>query len=147
MAMTLGCVGKVRAVAAEGASIVPRGSCNQPLPPVLELHGTADPFVPYTGGGGSRSGAFAGTTAQAAEGRLAIWATQSGCASSPTSTQVAADVTRLDWGRCATLYRMDGAGHGWPGHTGPDPVGGLGPTSSSVNASQLMTDFFLARLR
>lgn len=144
MAATLGCAGVVRAVTGAAASIFPVGSCPSP-PPVLEIHGTADPFVPYGGGGGSRSGAYANTEAQPTEVRLARWATAAGCPQ-PRRTNVTSDVERVTWGTCVSLYRVEGGGHTWPGHTGQDPVPGLGAATTSINANQVFVDFFRRHL-
>ena len=145
MAATVGCAGIAAAVAGVAMSVFPSGPCPSP-PPVLEIHGTADPFVPYAGGGGSRSGAFTGTEAQAVESRLARWAADAGCAEPPRTAPVAADVQRLTWGRCAVLYRVSGGGHTWPGHVGPPPVAGLGATTGSIDANRLIVDFLQERL-
>ncbi len=145
MAATLGCAGVVDAVAGVAASVFPSVPCPEP-PPVVEIHGTADPFVPVTGGGGSRGGAFASTEAQPADARLGRWATTAGCSRPPQQARVAADVTRTTWGACAVLYRVDGGGHTWPGHTGAEPVPGLGATTTSIDANQLFVEFLQQHL-
>lgn len=140
MAMTLGCAGVVTAVAGVAASVFPVVTCPHP-PPAVEIHGTADTFVPYEGGGGSRSGAYANTEAQAAEVRLGRWAMSAGCTEEPRRTGVASDVVMVTWGTCAVLYQVQAGGHTWPGHVGPEPVPGLGTTTSFLNANEVFVDF------
>jgi polyhydroxybutyrate depolymerase len=59
---------------------------------------------------------------------------------------LAEDVTRRAYVNCAddaavVLYTIQGGGHTWPGGT-PLPEWFVGPTSSSINATSLMWEFF-----
>jgi polyhydroxybutyrate depolymerase len=53
-------------------------------------------------------------------------------------------VTRKAWARpgChpATLYRIDGGGHGWPGGPHPRPARALGPVARHLDATGLLLD-------
>ena len=53
-------------------------------------------------------------------------------------------VTRKVWARpgChpATLYRIDGGGHGWPGGPHPRPARALGPVARHLDATGLLLD-------
>ena len=53
-------------------------------------------------------------------------------------------VTRTVWARpgChpATLYRIDGGGHGWPGGPHPRPARALGPVARHLDATGLLLD-------
>ena len=99
------------AAAAPVAGIQAPDDCRPERPvPVVSFHGTADTFVPYTGGLGSSVAALpnadgTGTigsgppssdpvsTGPSVPERAATWAVRNGCAADPTETPVADDVT------------------------------------------------------
>jgi len=102
-----------------GARCAPR----KPVPVVM-FNGTADPLVPYDGGGVG----FAGLRGSvwAAEETAEFMADVNACAAAralplPTSARSGhVQVTRLEWTFCRTgspvaLYRFDGGGHQVPG--------------------------------
>src|SRR5262249_4340328 len=105
----------------------------------------ADPIIPYNGGrifGGSdqQGGGIVPPADQALRG----WGSRNECFGSPVTTNVASDVQLSAFAGCKTpteLYTLVGGGHTWPGAT---PVAGklLGPTNTSVSATQLILDFF-----
>jgi polyhydroxybutyrate depolymerase len=75
---------------------------------VLEIHGTADPVVPYRGPPGDVLEWLAG------------WVRRDGCAPSPSRRAVAGSVTRMEWSACrsgasVTHLAIDGGVHVWPG--------------------------------
>jgi polyhydroxybutyrate depolymerase len=79
---------------------------------------------------------------------VADWAAHDGCAAMPIETRVG-DVRRLEYpggvaGTTVVLYAVDGGGHTWPG--GP-AVPRLGKTTTVIDASALIVDFFLAHPR
>jgi polyhydroxybutyrate depolymerase len=116
---------------------------DRPVPAIL-FHGTADPIVPYNGGP---------SPVPASPDRFpnvltwtANWAQRNRCGMNPTKTVVAADVTRLEYSRCAgdatvDLYTVQGGGHSWPGGK-PLPESLVGSTSRSIDATSLMWAFF-----
>jgi polyhydroxybutyrate depolymerase len=123
MAVTAACrIPDVRAVFAVAPSITPRGACAKKS--FVEVHGTSDPVVPYSGSAG---GSFADTPSEAVAARLPFWT--SGCAAT-TGQSPAAGTQVQAWscpaGRTSTLYTVSGGGHTWPGAIGNEPVGGLG---------------------
>jgi polyhydroxybutyrate depolymerase len=125
MAVTAACrIPEVRAVFAVAPSITPRGNCSKK--PYVEVHGTADPVVPYTG---SASGSFADTPSQPVGYRLPFWT--AGCSGPSSGRAPAPGTTVSDWrcpdGRTVELNKVSGGGHTWPGAIGNEPVGGLGP--------------------
>jgi polyhydroxybutyrate depolymerase len=76
---------------------------------VLEIHGTADDVVPYTGRGKADPQAF-----------VAAWAARNGCAAATVETRPRRLVHRFRHLRCpagfaAEHIRLDGTDHGWPG--------------------------------
>jgi polyhydroxybutyrate depolymerase len=117
--------------------------------PVLEIHGTADLTVPYTGG----------TTLQfvAIPTLLANWVQRNGANPTPTVTMVpdtnpndGSTAERSVWtgGRNGSIvehYRIIGGGHTWPGTAFPNGV-----TNRDINASRevwrFLRPFRLSRL-
>ena len=81
----------VRAVYAVAPSIAPRGVCTRK--PYVEVHGTADPVVPYTG---SAAGSFADAASEPVASRIAYWT--SGCGQPTTATKPG---TGVQLWRCA----------------------------------------------
>lgn len=116
----------------------------QPSRPVsiIELHGTADPLVPYLGGSvdvpEAQAAGVAGPYASAAA-MVQRWADLDGCpAPSPPTTS--GPVTTAAWTGCrngsaVTLVSVDGGGHVW---FGP----GLGPADGAVDATDAIWRFF-----
>ena len=83
---------------------------------VLETHGTADPVVPYDGGG--MVGRGGPSDIEAAPTMVNGWRNVDGCPGAPLE-EVAGGVHRLTSGGCAdgtevVLVRIDGGGHVWP---------------------------------
>lgn len=130
-------------------------SCQLKKPmPVVMFNGTADPLVPYRGGGvgltGSRGNVWA------AERTAAFIAHANGC-SAPAERAVGTSgggpikVMRLDWsgcssGRTVTLYRVEGGGHQLFGHTNILPMI-FGPGTNQVSAPEIIMAKFAKDLR
>jgi polyhydroxybutyrate depolymerase len=121
----------------------------KPLPIVM-LNGTADPLVPYGGGGVG----FAGRRGNvwSAERTAAFLAEVNGCgdpATRPLATGApgeAVKVVRLDWSSCSsgrpvTLYRIEGGGHQVFGRTEIFPAI-LGPGTRLLSAPEVMLELF-----
>jgi polyhydroxybutyrate depolymerase len=167
---TIACVyaSQVAAVAPVAGLENPSG-CHPVRPvPIVAFHGTADPFVSYTGGLGPSSlklpapdgsGRTIGQELgkNAAKERIgpsipvitADWAKRDGCAAGPTSTAVATGVTRIAYscsgGNEVELYRVTGGGHAWPGSALSQAVASVvGPTTMAISADQIMWSFFAA---
>ncbi len=141
MAVAAACrVPAVRAVFAVAPSITPRGACTRKS--YFEVHGTADPIVPYNGSAG---GSFADTPSEPVNARLPFWT--NGCAGPVTGTSPGAGTAVQRWtcsgGRVVELATVSGGGHTWPGAAGSEPVGGLG-ARASWNADVLALAFFIA---
>ena len=106
--------------------------------PVLAFHGLNDHIVPYDGG-----------TPQSMEPPIeawaANWATLDECDSTPALTTPADAVAVHTWSGCkdhvdVLLYTLANHGHSWPGSAiMPKTI-----TSQTVNATDLMWDFFKA---
>ena len=130
-------------------------SCRLKKPmPVVMFNGTADPLVPYQGGGvgftGSRGKVWA------AERTADFIARANGC-SGPDEQSVGGSgggpirVMRLDWAGCSsgqtvTLYRVEGGGHQLFGHTNILPMI-FGPGTTQVSAPEIIMAMFARQHR
>jgi polyhydroxybutyrate depolymerase len=95
---------------------------------VLEIHGTADSTIPYSGG--SFAGVGGGTTVLSAPAAVARWAALDGCSAAPT-TQTASSLKVTTYGGCSggsevSLQTLEGAGHDWPSDIGETVASALG---------------------
>jgi len=116
---------------------VPTCTPSRPVP-VLHFHGTADPLVPYDG---STTLGFISV-----DDSIAEWRTSDGCSSESSTIYSSGDATCVAWTACAAssevvLCTIDQGGHTWPGGL---PVPALGITSTDINATDTMIDFFEA---
>jgi polyhydroxybutyrate depolymerase len=111
--------GRIAAVVSVAGAYRDPDSCDPDRPvSLMEVHGTADPVVPYAGGG--RAGAH-GVVAW-----LRSWARRDGCSPHARIRRVDARTVRLDWSAChggavISHLRLLGGGHAWPGADPPDP--------------------------
>lgn len=127
-----------------GSMSVPMyNSCNPTSPiPVMEIHGTADPTVPYAGN----------TTSKPIADVVAFWVTKNNCNSTPTVTQLP-DINTGDGataehqlytggtnGHTVEHYKVNNGGHIWPGGTVNLPTGGN--TCRDFSASKEIWRFF-----
>ncbi len=141
MAVAAACrVASVRAVFAVAPSITPRGACTRK--PYLEVHGTADPIVPYSG---SAQGSFGDVPSEPVASRLPFWT--AGCSGPAAGASPGAGTQVQRWGctagRTVQLDTVVGGGHTWPGAVGPEPAAGLG-ARASWSADTAALEFFLS---
>jgi polyhydroxybutyrate depolymerase len=131
-------------------------ACNPSRPVAfLEVHGTADPIVPFDGGNMRGSGGRSDIVS--APGLVERWRSTDGCAHAPAEDTLpdAGDGTvvhRFTSTGCAAgtavvFYRVDGGGHTWPGGPQYLPKVMIGPTSHAFNASEVIGQFFVAHAR
>ena len=117
---------------------------------IVMFNGTADPLVPYQGGGVGFAGRHGNVWP--AERTAAFLAQVNGCTGPTTrplatvSAGEATKVVRLDWSPCGsgspvTLYRVEGGGHQVFGHTNMFPAI-LGPGTRLINAPEVMLELF-----
>jgi polyhydroxybutyrate depolymerase len=127
------------------AQTLPFSWCTDRKPvPVIVFHGTADRLVPYRGG----TSWMASTPFPDTVKWTASWARRNHCGESPAESVVAADVKRTEYTGCGggaavVLYTVEDGGHTWPGGE-PLPRWWLGNTTTSIDASALMWEFFRA---
>jgi polyhydroxybutyrate depolymerase len=165
MTSTVACVyaDRVAAVAPVAGIQNPAGCRPARAVPVIAFHGTADPFVAFTGGLGPSalnlpaadgSGRTVGQTLSPAANKgpsipqiTAAWAVRNGCPHKPTEQVIASDVTLIRY-RCPAqadveLYRITAGGHSWPGSTFSQAIASVvGHTTFSISADQLIWTFF-----
>jgi polyhydroxybutyrate depolymerase len=115
---------------------------------VLAIHGTADPVVPYYGGGMvGRGGA---SDILSAPAMVARWAAVDGCpgplvVDPPAPGEIHRSVaTGCAGGTQVELVSIDGGGHTWPAGRFALSEAIVGPTSQAINASQASAQFFAA---
>jgi polyhydroxybutyrate depolymerase len=120
---------------------------------VVAFQGTADPLLPYGGGGRGPSGRG---EVLSAEQSAELWARVNGCAGAPAAEPPIDSVRDGTWVRperwsgCresgdVLLYTIEGGGHTWPG--GP-PVGQrVGRVSRELDATGTIWSFFAAHPR
>jgi polyhydroxybutyrate depolymerase len=130
------------AAAASVGGINIGGSCAERPRPILAIHGTADPTVPYNGGplGGRVSGLI---TVPSVPSRMATWAIRNHCVGQPTSEVIAQAITRIRYDGCDepdVLLKVSRGGHTWPG--GPTLPRRFGPTNHTLDATAAIFDFF-----
>lgn len=135
---------KVAAIASVTGAILPAGFPPQdpgrPVP-VMEIHGTADVTVPYTGG----------TNNVHIDTLVKYWVGKNGCNPTPqmtavpnTSTTDGCTAERYVWsggaaGSVVELFKIIGGGHTWPGSVFPIP--GI-VTNQDFSASSEIWRFF-----
>jgi polyhydroxybutyrate depolymerase len=132
-------------------------SCDGRPVPVMAFHGDADPIVTYEGGG-LNAAAIADLhewkgdlPTGVAEHRgvdeaMAGWAAHNGCDPEPQVEELTVEVSRSTWRGCeadTVLYRIVGGGHTWPGKPMPGFEATFGPTTTDIDATDLMFEFFL----
>lgn len=149
MALRLACQSSLFAAIAPVAGTL-LTDCSHATPTsVLQIHGTADDRVPYTGGPGK---AFAASGAPKVDGPSveavnATWRSVDGCPSptSSTSGEVTTQTADCPGGRTAELITIAGAGHQWPGGVANpfvEKVAGLPPPSAALDATATIWQFF-----
>lgn len=110
-------------------------TCGSSRPvPLLQLHGTADFIVPYSGAGFLNS----------VEGTVAQWASSNSCASTASTVYDNGDTSCVEYAGCSDdaavqLCTIDGGGHQWPNGVG---IPGLGTVTTDIDGSNYILDFF-----
>lgn len=127
-----------------GSMSVPMyNSCTSSNPiPTIQIHGTNDPTVPYSGN----------STSKPVEDVVLFWADKNACNLTPVITSVpntnttdGATAERYLYaggtnGHTVEFFKVTGGGHTWPG--APVPLPGAGNTCMDFNASKEIWRFF-----
>lgn len=125
-------------------------ACTAPVP-LVAIHGTADPIVPYEGAEippNLGSGVFPPVRRAVSE-----WSKALGCDGLPRISRIAEDVELATYPRCfagdgqTLLYTVLGGGHSWPGSTVDLPPHMVGSTTHSIDATAIILEFFAAHVR
>jgi polyhydroxybutyrate depolymerase len=125
--------------------------------PVMAFHGDADPVVLYDGGGLdalaiANQNAWHGVVPEGVpehagvDVAMANWAEHNGCDPEPVEERVSPEVVRRTWQGCdaeTVLYVVEGGGHNLPGHPVPGFEDQFGHTTTDIDATALMFEFFL----
>jgi polyhydroxybutyrate depolymerase len=115
--------------------------------PVLEIHGTQDPLVPY--GGGTVAAMLGGRgEVVGVDGWASFWAENDGASEQPTQT-LGDDTTIRTWkgptpASDVVFYRIEGAGHTWPDGSQYLPKFIIGSTTHTFDASEVIWQFLSA---
>ena len=125
-------------------------ACPAPHSPVIAFHGTADPNVPFTGGltaTGPTHTPIPNAPWVGVRTTLGLWARANGCSTNLVSERKAKDVLFEKYPDCkggadVEMYVIEGGGHVWPGASVEKPP--FGKTTHSINATDLMWEFFVA---
>jgi polyhydroxybutyrate depolymerase len=153
------------AAVAPVAGVASAEGCKPARPvPVVAFHGTADGYVAYEGGLGESgrnlpapdgSGRTLGESGVADRVKgpsvpevTAQWATRNGCTSGSQESEVASDVTLIEFscppGTETQLYRITDGGHTWPGSEFSKAIErAVGHTTFSIDANEVMWEFFV----
>ena len=145
--------GKVKAIATVAATMPEPLSkvkaIDRPIP-VMIIHGTNDPLVPFEGGhvkAGARGPILS------ARDSASKWAELNRCDANPEITDlpnIIEDSTHVGverYGRCndgagVLLYVIEGGGHTWPGGAQYFPERIIGKTTHNLDASEEIDDLF-----
>jgi polyhydroxybutyrate depolymerase len=124
---------------------------------MLQIHGTADSIVPYSGGqvrnpfGSKDRGSVLSVDSLAS-----FFVTSNGCIDTPTietmpdsSRTDRSTITTRTWDSCGTgavvkFLRIEGGGHTWPGEQTGLPARLVGNTNQDINATNEIWSFFAA---
>jgi polyhydroxybutyrate depolymerase len=141
----------VTAVAPVAGTLGAAFPCNPSRPvSVLEIHGTADPVVPYDGG--TMLGRGGASDIVAAPTMAERWRSLDRCPNPPVEDVLigqgdVAEVHRFTAVGCAqgtevVFVRIDGGGHTWPVGRFTLPAAVVGPTNRAFDASHASAVFF-----
>jgi len=158
MSSRLGCElsNRIAAIAVDAATIEAStiaSNCNPGRPvPALYIHGTADPFVPFSGGEVVASGTAGGTVVSHFQA-IDKWITINGCNTTPIVTHlpdIANDGTTIKRrvysggtnGSEVVSYVILNGGHTWPQGYQYLNESIIGKTSQDMNACEVIWAFF-----
>ena len=134
-------------------AVVAGGPAGGPLP-ILEIHGSADRYARYDGE--PPRGPLTRAVLRRPAGRSVgveewaqLWLARNGVQGDPIVESIAPDTTVRRWSGASpasdiVFYRVEGAGHTWPGTTFPLPRLLFGPTCYTFSATEVSWAFLSA---
>lgn len=157
MASELACSmsGQIAAVAPVAGVTVPAECAPTRQVPMVAFHGTSDTFLAYSGGRGPDGNGLMNTPQSVAVFKsldrrsipdlMADWARRNGCGAPGSDQRIGTDVVMRRWTGCRAdveLYSVDGGGHTWPGSANYRAAPGIGTTTMTIDANEVMWAFF-----
>jgi polyhydroxybutyrate depolymerase len=139
-----------------GSSVAGAGRTGGPVA-IIDIHGTADRMAPYEGG--VRKGLLSHVIIRHAIGPsigvddwARYWVAANRAADPPLVTALPPDVTIRTWrgptpSSDVVFYRVEGAGHTWPGSRITLPAFIFGRTSRTFDATRVICEFLAAHRR
>jgi polyhydroxybutyrate depolymerase len=141
----------VDAATMEATTIAPNCNPGRPVP-VIYIHGTTDPLVPFTGGQMTAGGTAGGNVLSHFQ-VIDKWVAINECNTTPTVTHlpdISNDGTTIqqivysgwiNWSEVVS-YMISNGGHTWPQGYQYLPKSIVGKTSQDMNASEVIWTFF-----
>jgi polyhydroxybutyrate depolymerase len=138
------------------AAIVEGARVSRPVP-IINFHGAADRYAPYTGG--NRHGLRARILVRRAwrpaigvDDWARFWIAANRAINGPQLHVLPPDTSARTWhgdtpSSDITFYRIDRGGHTWPGSSIPLPRLLMGRTSHTINATSLIWNFLSSHTR
>jgi len=123
-------------------------SCHPSRPvPVMEFHGTADPFAPYHGGPVKALSGKDIHQYRSVDDTIAGWVQRDHATGATETTFKKGAVTCVTHnagpdGAPVTLCTIEGAGHTWPGGVSTASEKKVGPVNHDISAGQMIWSFF-----
>jgi polyhydroxybutyrate depolymerase len=147
---------KIAAIAPVAGTLGTGVTCSPVLPvSVMEVHGTADPLVPYEGG--EMTGRGGASTIVSVAATIDRWRTINGCTTEAETLRLpdngdGTSVTKSSWSECerdtaVVLYTVTGGGHTWPGGLQYLPEKTIGTTTTQFSISTASWEFFRSHPR
>lgn len=114
--------------------------------PVLHIHGTSDPLVPYGGGTPVIPQLGVGLVFRSVADSMTHWRSRNACSGTPVGFFANGDTSCVEWPDCSggvrtALCTVDAGGHTWPSGL-PIP---MGKTTRDLDATAAILDFFLSQ--
>jgi polyhydroxybutyrate depolymerase len=130
--------------------------CTPAIPvSLLQIHGTADPIVPYQGGTVTNPfGSQSRGTVLSVDELASVFTRNGGCNPTPTTGAVpdraprdGSTITTRTWNGCGSrtevsFWRVEGGGHVWPGEQSRLPERVVGKGNKDIDATAEIWRFF-----
>jgi polyhydroxybutyrate depolymerase len=132
---------RIAAIGVVSGSLVDDGCEPARSVPVIAMHGTDDPIVPFDAGVDAPMPAVADSSMSSLPPSIQFWIAADGCAA-PADSAYTTSVTRTTFGSCSgadvAFYTIDGGVHTWPVLVSP----GSSDPDATLSATTLIAQFF-----